>query len=96
MTRRLFCLWIYCLCLLPLFAQSNKAIQDLKNRQGELQRRIAESETLLKTTRNLCDYAATKGMNVELEVFDFDFEFLRNPGRFTVCVQPGGNGDVPS
>ena len=52
MTRRLFCLWIYCLCLLPLFAQSNKAIQDLKNRQGELQRRIAESETLLKTTRN--------------------------------------------
>lgn len=29
---------------------------------------------LLKTTRNVCDYAATKGMNVELEVFDFDMD----------------------
>ena len=29
---------------------------------------------LLKTTRRLCDYAATKGMNVELEVFDFDMD----------------------
>ena len=29
---------------------------------------------LLKTTRNLCDYAATKGMNVDLEVFDFDMD----------------------
>lgn len=29
-------------------------------------------EQLLKTTRNLCDYAASKGMNVELEVFDYD------------------------
>ena len=29
---------------------------------------------LLKTTRNVCDYAATKGMNVELEVFDFDID----------------------
>ncbi|MDR2933331.1 MAG: sugar phosphate isomerase/epimerase [Oscillospiraceae bacterium] len=27
---------------------------------------------LLKTTRNLCDYAKTKGMMVELEVFDYD------------------------
>ena len=27
---------------------------------------------LLKTTRNLCDYAKTKDMMVELEVFDFD------------------------
>ncbi|MFA9381030.1 MAG: sugar phosphate isomerase/epimerase family protein [Acetanaerobacterium sp.] len=27
---------------------------------------------LLKTTRRLCDYAAGKDMNVELEVFDFD------------------------
>ena len=27
---------------------------------------------LLKTTRNLCDYAASKNMGVELEVFDFD------------------------
>ncbi|MCD8222676.1 MAG: sugar phosphate isomerase/epimerase [Clostridiales bacterium] len=29
---------------------------------------------LLKTTRCLCDYAKTKNMNVELEVFDFDMD----------------------
>lgn len=29
---------------------------------------------LLKTTRNLCAYAGTKNMMVELEVFDFDME----------------------
>lgn len=29
---------------------------------------------LLKTTRTLCDYAAGKGMMVELEVFDFDMD----------------------
>ncbi len=29
---------------------------------------------LLKTTRSVCDYAAKKGMNVELEVFDFDMD----------------------
>ena len=29
---------------------------------------------LLKTTRNVCDYAAEKGMSVELEVFDFDMD----------------------
>jgi sugar phosphate isomerase/epimerase len=29
---------------------------------------------LLKTTNNLCAYAATKNMNVELEVFDFDVD----------------------
>lgn len=29
---------------------------------------------LLKTTRSVCDYAATKGMIVELEVFDFDMD----------------------
>lgn len=29
---------------------------------------------LLKTTRNLCDYAKTKNMMVELEVFDFDMD----------------------
>ena len=29
---------------------------------------------LLKTTRNVCDYAAKKGMSVELEVFDFDMD----------------------
>ncbi|MEA4964665.1 MAG: TIM barrel protein [Oscillospiraceae bacterium] len=29
---------------------------------------------LLKTTRAVCDYAAKKGMNVELEVFDYDID----------------------
>jgi sugar phosphate isomerase/epimerase len=29
-------------------------------------------QQLLKTTRKLCDYAKTKNMTVELEVFDFD------------------------
>ena len=29
---------------------------------------------LLKTTRNVCSYAAGKGMSVELEVFDFDMD----------------------
>ncbi len=29
---------------------------------------------LLKTTRNVCSYAAEKGMMVELEVFDFDMD----------------------
>ena len=29
---------------------------------------------LLKTTRNLCDYAAKKNMMIELEVFDFDMD----------------------
>lgn len=31
-------------------------------------------QQLLKTTRRLCDYAAGKGMKVELEVFDFDMD----------------------
>lgn len=29
---------------------------------------------LLKTTRNLCRYAAEKGMHIELEVFDYDMD----------------------
>lgn len=29
---------------------------------------------LLKTTKNVCAYAASKGMNVELEVFDYDMD----------------------
>lgn len=29
---------------------------------------------LLKTTRRVCDYAASRGMMVELEVFDFDMD----------------------
>jgi sugar phosphate isomerase/epimerase len=31
-------------------------------------------DQLLKTTRTVCDYAAKKGMHVELEVFDYDMD----------------------
>lgn len=31
-------------------------------------------QQLLKTTGNVCDYAAQKGMSVELEVFDYDVD----------------------
>ena len=31
-------------------------------------------QQLLRTTRKVCDYAAAKNMNVELEVFDFDMD----------------------
>lgn len=31
-------------------------------------------QQLLKTTNNVCQYAATKGMSVELEVFDYDVD----------------------
>lgn len=31
-------------------------------------------QQLLKTTKNVCDYAAGKGMTVELEVFDYDMD----------------------
>ena len=31
-------------------------------------------QQLLKTTRNVCSYAAELGMNVELEVFDYDID----------------------
>lgn len=44
-------------------------------------------EQLLKTTRNLCDYAATKGMNVELEVFDFDMDKAALIGPAPYAVQ---------
>ena len=34
----------------------------------------AQYQQLLKTTRAVCDYAKTQGMNVELEVFDYDID----------------------
>ena len=50
--RRLFCILISCFCLLtPLFAQSNKLIKELESKRGSLQKQIAESETLLSTTK---------------------------------------------
>ncbi len=30
--------------------------------------------SLIKTTENVCEYAASKGMSVELEVFDYDMD----------------------
>ncbi len=43
---------------------------------GKWQEKTKETayQQLLKTTRNLCTYATSKGMMVELEVFDFDMD----------------------
>lgn len=40
----------------------------------ELETKEEAYRQLLKTTGNLCDYAAKKGMMVELEVFDYDMD----------------------
>ena len=50
-----------------------KAIAFLAGKWEESTKAEAYAQ-LLKTTRAVCDYAATKGMNVELEVFDFDMD----------------------
>lgn len=50
-----------------------KGIAFLAGKWEESSKAEAYSQ-LLKTTRNVCDYAASKGMNVELEVFDFDMD----------------------
>lgn len=50
--RRLLCVLICCFCFVfSLLAQSNKLIKELENKRGVLQKQIAESETLLKTTK---------------------------------------------
>lgn len=50
--KHFLCIWIGCFCLaLPSFAQSNKLIKELENKRGSLQKQIAETETLLKTTK---------------------------------------------
>ncbi len=47
--RHFLCIFIGCFCLaLPLCAQSNK---ELESKRGALQKQIAESETLLNTTK---------------------------------------------
>ena len=48
-----------------------KGIAFLAGKWSEETKEQAYSQ-LLKTTRNLCAYAKTKGMMVELEVFDYD------------------------
>lgn len=46
------CILIGCFGLLmPVFAQSNKLIKELEGKRGTLQKQIAESETLLKSTK---------------------------------------------
>ncbi|QHQ59635.1 TIM barrel protein [Anaerocolumna sedimenticola] len=50
-----------------------KAIAFLAGKWQEETKEQAYAQ-LLKTTRNVCDYAATKGMSVNLEVFDFDMD----------------------
>lgn len=50
-----------------------KAIAFLSGKWNPETKEEAYSQ-LLKTTRNVCDYAATKGMDVNLEVFDFDMD----------------------
>lgn len=50
--KRLLLALVASLCLLPaLFGQSNKLIKELEEKRGALQKQIAESESLLKTTK---------------------------------------------
>ena len=53
MKRCSFLLFVCCFLFQasPLFAQSNKLIKELEGKRGSLQKQIAESETLLKTTQ---------------------------------------------
>ncbi len=50
-----------------------KGIAFLSGKWEEATKELAYNQ-LLKTTRNICNYAAKKGMIVELEVFDFDMD----------------------
>ena len=50
-----------------------KGIAFLAGKWKEATKEEAYSQ-LLKTTRAVCDYAAKKNMNVELEVFDYDMD----------------------
>lgn len=50
--RYFLCILIGCFWLtMPLCAQSNKMIKDLESKRGTLQKQIAESESLLSTTK---------------------------------------------
>lgn len=52
-------------------AMGSKGIAFLAGKWEQATKDLAYDQ-LLKTTRNLCDYAKTKDMMVELEVFDYD------------------------
>ena len=49
--RQLFLLCFACLCLLGASAQTTKKIKELEKQRSELQQQIAESETLLRSTK---------------------------------------------
>lgn len=54
MTKYLVLLWLWLLgagLCLPVFAQTNKEIESLKNKRGELQEQIKQSESLLLSTK---------------------------------------------
>ncbi|WP_294483355.1 murein hydrolase activator EnvC [uncultured Bacteroides sp.] len=53
MMKRVFVVLISCLWLtaVPLFAQSNKMIRELESKRGALQKQIAETESILQTTK---------------------------------------------
>jgi len=50
MKRLLFLISVFFLAI-ALFAQSNKTIKELEHKRGALQKQIAETETLLKSTK---------------------------------------------
>ena len=49
--KNIFLLCLTCLFLLDASAQTNKKIQELENQRNELHQQIAESETLLRSTK---------------------------------------------
>ena len=49
--KRFFLLCLTCLFLMSALAQTNKKIKELENQRNELQQQIAESETLLRSTK---------------------------------------------
>ena len=49
--KQIFLLCFACLCLLGASAQTTKKIKELENQRNELQQQIAESETLLRSTK---------------------------------------------
>lgn len=51
MKRILSLLLLACFLALPVAAQSNKLIQELENKRGDLQKQIAEQESLLSKTK---------------------------------------------
>ena len=52
MMRRFFVFWAFFLVLaIPASAQSSKLIKELESKRGELQKQIADTESLLKNTK---------------------------------------------